>query len=79
MKQVAKIGLVGVLSAMDFGATAVLAVGGDALLEELFKKRANRARKIAVDEMKSCVKSPLEIPDMDEFVAIVYRYGRAAS
>lgn len=67
-----------ILSAVDFGATNFVAAIANSTLSNLFKKRTEAARNIALKEMALCERSKFDIQDADEFVAIVYRYGRAA-
>lgn len=67
-----------ILSAVDFGAAGFLAAIGNGVLSKLFVDRAENARKIALSEMALCKRSKFDMPDADQFVAIVYRYGRAA-
>jgi hypothetical protein len=67
-----------ILSAVDFGATGFVASLGNAVISKLFKDRAEKARDIALREMARCDRLKFDIPEADEFVAIVYRYGRAA-
>jgi hypothetical protein len=67
-----------ILSAADFGATNFIVNIGNNLLTKMFNDRAEQARKIALDEMSRCKRSDLEVTSADQFVAIVYRYQRAA-
>lgn len=67
-----------ILSAADFGATNFIANVGNNLLTKMFNKRAEKAREIALAEMKRCERSEFDIESADQFVAIVYRYQRAA-
>jgi hypothetical protein len=67
-----------ILSAADFGATNFIASLGNNLLTKMFNERAENARKIALAEMKRCTRSKFDLTSADQFVAIVYRYERAA-
>jgi hypothetical protein len=66
------------LTAADFGAAGFASSIGNELLSRLFRERDKRARKIALEEISKCKRSSLDLPEADQFVAIVYRYGRAA-
>lgn len=52
--------------------------GATTVLNQVFKKRTEAAREIAIEEMQKGQRSNLDFADADEFVAIVYRYIRAA-
>ncbi|WP_155903012.1 hypothetical protein [Marinobacter gelidimuriae] len=67
-----------ILSAADFGATNLVASLGNSLLTNLFRERAEKAREIALNEMAKCERSEFDLASADQFVAIVYRYQRAA-
>jgi len=67
-----------ILSAADFGASNFVASLGSELLTKLFRDRAEKSRDIALNEMAKCKRSELDIASADQFVAIVYRYQRAA-
>ncbi|CAD2224372.1 hypothetical protein P3J6_120200 [Pseudoalteromonas sp. 3J6] len=67
-----------ILTAADFGATNFIVNVGNNLLTKIFKDRAEKAREIALNEMKRCERSEFDIESADQFVAIVYRYQRAA-
>lgn len=67
-----------ILNAADFGAIGFMAALGNELLSKLLQNRAESARKIALLEMAKCQRSKFDLPDADQFIAIVYRYGRAA-
>jgi hypothetical protein len=67
-----------ILSAADFGATNFIANIGNNLLTNIFNERAERARKIALEEMRLCQRSTFDLTSADQFVAVVYRYERAA-
>jgi hypothetical protein len=67
-----------ILTAADFGATNFIVNVGNHLLTKIFNERAEKARKIALAEMKRCERSEFDIESADQFVAIVYRYQRAA-
>ncbi|WP_076420316.1 hypothetical protein [Colwellia sp. UCD-KL20] len=67
-----------ILTAADFGATNFILNVGNSLLTKIFKQRAEKAREIALNEMKRCERSEFDIESADQFVAIVYRYQRAA-
>jgi len=67
-----------ILSAADFGASNFAASIGNSLLTKLFRERAEKSREIALNEMAKCKRSELDIASADQFVAIVYRYQRAA-
>jgi hypothetical protein len=44
----------------------------------MFNDRAEQARKIALEEMSLCKRSSFDLSSADQFVAVVYRYQRAA-
>jgi hypothetical protein len=67
-----------ILSAADFGATNFIANIGNNLLTKMFNDRAEQARKIALEEMSLCKRSSFDLSSADQFVAVVYRYQRAA-
>ena len=67
-----------ILAAVDFGATGFIVGTGNELLSKLFNDRAEKARAIAIQEIKKCGRSKFDLPDADQFIAIVYRYARAA-
>jgi hypothetical protein len=67
-----------ILSAADFGATNFIASIGNNILTKVFNERAEQARTIALAEMKRCTRATFNLPSADQFVAIVYRYERAA-
>lgn len=71
-------GAADILSAADFGATNFVAGLANTTLQSLFQKRGETARRIALKEMAECKRSKFDVQDADEFVAIAYRYGRAA-
>lgn len=48
------------------------------VIQQVFKKRLQNARNILLDEMKSGSKDITDAAELEEVVAIIYRYGRAA-
>lgn len=62
---------------LPFGGNTLGAITGLAL-EEMFRKRQEQARKILLDELRKGDRRIEDAADVDEIVAIVHRYGRAA-
>lgn len=67
-----------ILLAANFPATGFIVGTGSVVLNRLLKRRIEKARDIALEEIRSAKQSNLSTAEADEFVAIVYRYLRAA-
>ena len=67
-----------IASALSFGASNLIGTMAGEALERVLKGRAERARAIFIEELKDGLRSPNDSGEIDEFVAVLYRYMRAA-
>jgi hypothetical protein len=78
MKEIVKGVAADLFSAVNFSTGGSLVGVGSTLLNSLIENRREVARKIAISEISRCGRSKLDVINSDEFVPIVFRYGRAA-
>jgi len=79
MNELINAAAVDLLQALDFTPAGTLVATANLALKRLVKKRGERARKIVLEEMRRGARDPIEVANADEFVAMAFRYSRAAS
>jgi hypothetical protein len=67
-----------IVSALGFAGSNAAGAALSEALSRVMSGRAERARKVLLDEIRQGVRPPQDAGEVDEFVAILYRYMRAA-
>lgn len=65
------------LSSLKFPVAGAAGAGIGIVLAKLLQGRAEEARRILLDEIRSASRPPRDSIEADEFVAITYRYFQA--
>lgn len=71
-------GFADIVSALGFAASNTSGAALSEILSRIMNGRAEKARTILLNELSQGIRPPRDPGEIDEFVAIIYRYMRAA-